>query len=178
MGMNRRTIRALAATTMLTTATGSIGCGYLLHPERRGAQSGRIDSETMVMDLLWCLLILPGIVALIVDFSSGAIYVRGGTALRLPPDGHVAVRLPRSSTPTRLAFRLVTASHRVIAEKTALIGPSSPDGQSIDLEVGGATRSNARQGSASASEAIFLEVRTESGASARFPTPMEVALGG
>jgi hypothetical protein len=163
--MNGRTIRALAATTLLTTAVGSFGCGYLLYPERRGQQSGRIDSGTMVMDLLWLLPgIVPGVIALVVDFSSGGIYVRGGTALRLSPDGHVAVRLPHASTPTRLQFRLVTSSQRIVAQKTAFVGPST-HGQSIDLDLRGvATR-----------EKITLEMRTETGASARFPTSMELA---
>ena len=88
--MNRRL-------ALLTLAAGPLGCGYLLHPERRGTQSGHIDGATMVMDLLWLLAgIIPGVVALIVDFSSGAIYVRGGSALRLEPGGRLAVRLPRS----------------------------------------------------------------------------------
>src|ERR1022692_3128810 len=109
MNVNGRTIRTLAATTLLTTAVGSFGCGYLLYPERRGQQSGRIDSGTMVMDLLWLLAgVVPGVNALGGGFSSGGIYVRGGTALRLSPDGHVAVRLPHAATPTRLEFRLVT----------------------------------------------------------------------
>jgi hypothetical protein len=124
----------------------------------------------MVMDLLWLLPgIVPGVVALVVDFSSGAIYVGGGHALRLGPDGHLAVRLPHSATPARLEFRLVTTSGRVLAQKAAFIGPSSPDAQSIDLEIGRA---------AGTSEEIFLEVQTEGGASARFPTSMQAPLGG
>jgi hypothetical protein len=175
--MNGRMMRALAATTMLTTGAAPLGCGYLLHPERRGTQSGSVDGATMVMDLLWLLPgLIPGIVALIVDFSSGAIYVRGGHALRLAPDGRVAVRLPHSSTPTRLDFRLVTASERVLAERSALVGPSTPDGQSIELAVGAAARPGASQVGAPASEPIFLEVRTERGGAARFPTSMELAV--
>jgi hypothetical protein len=177
--MNGRWIRAIAATTMLTTAVSALGCGYILYPERRGGRSGRIDAGTLVMDLLWLLAgIVPGVVALIVDFSSGAIYVRGGTALRLAPDGRLAVRLPRSSTPTHLEFRLVTASHRVLARKTALVGPSVPDGQSIEFAVGDAVRAQTNQGGVGPSEEIFLEVQDERGASARFPTSMEVAFGG
>ena len=168
--MNGRLIRAIAVATMLTTATSSFGCGYILYPERRGNRGGYIAAGTLVMDLLWLLPgIVPGVVALVVDFSSGAIYVNGGQAIRLSPDGHVAVRLPRSSTPTRLEFRLVTKSHRVLAQKIAFIGPSSPDPQSIDLEVGGVART---------SEEIFLEVHTEGGASSRFPTSMQVPVGG
>lgn len=176
----RRTIigrlnRTIAATTMLTMATGPLGCGYLLYPERRGTQSGVIDSGTMVMDLLWLIPgIIPGVIALIVDFSSGGIYLRGRTALRLSPDGHVAVRLPQSSKPMRLEFRVVTASHRVVAHKTASIGPSIAAGQSIDLELGDSVRRNAATGEGNGG-ALYLEVQTEGGATSRFPTPIEVA---
>jgi hypothetical protein len=168
--MNTRWTRPLALTTLLAVTAAPMGCGYILYPERRGQLSGRIDSGTMVMDLLWLLPgIVPGVVALIVDFSSGAIYVRGGMAIRLAPDGHVAVRLPRASTPTRLEFRLVTASHRVVAQQTAFVGPSTPEGRSVDLTVGPSARP---------SEELFLEVHTEQGASTRLPTSMEVGFAG
>jgi hypothetical protein len=97
-------IRGIALATLLATASSS--CGYFLHPERRGQQSGRIDSATMVMDLLWLLPgIVPGVIALVVDFSSGAIYVRGGTALNLEPGTQVAYRLPEGWVSTRTAER-------------------------------------------------------------------------
>jgi hypothetical protein len=86
-------IRCIALATLLVMAGSS--CGYFLHPERRGQQSGRIDSATMVMDLLWLLPgIVPGVIALVVDFSSGAIYVRGGTALNVQPGTRLAYQLP------------------------------------------------------------------------------------
>jgi hypothetical protein len=170
--MNERTLRTIAATTLLTVGSGSMGCGYFLYPERRGNRGGNIDAGTMVMDLLWLLPgIIPGVIALIVDFSSGAIYVGGGRrALRLSPDGRVAVRLPRSSTPLRLEFRLVTSSDRVLARQTALVGPSTLDGQSVELAVGAAMRPQPK-------EKIYLEVHTDDGATARFPTALEAALG-
>ena len=156
--MNRRL-------ALLSLAAGPLACGYILHPERRGTQSGRIDGATMVMDLLWLLAgIIPGVVALIVDFSSGAIYVRGGSALRLEPGGRLAVRLPRSPNPARLELRLVTASNRVVARKLASIGPSTREGQSLEFDVGDSTESQ---------EAVHLEVVTETGASARLPTAIE-----
>ncbi len=72
--MTNRFVRSIAAATVLTVGSGSVGCGYLLHPERRGIQSGVIDGATMVMDCLWLLVgVVPGVVALIVDFSSGGI---------------------------------------------------------------------------------------------------------
>jgi hypothetical protein len=170
--------RAIGATTMFTMASGSLGCGYILYPERRGTLSGVIDSGTMVMDLLWLLPgIIPGVIALIVDFSSGAIYVHGKTAIRLSPGGRLAVRLPRSSQPAALELRVVTASHRVVARKTASIGPSTPQGQSIDLEVSDSARRSLTKGGSGFSEALYLEVHTASGASARLPTSIELAPG-
>jgi len=59
----------------------SLSCGTILYPERRGRMSGRIDAGIAVMDALWLLLfIIPGVVAFVVDFSTGAIYLPGGRA--------------------------------------------------------------------------------------------------
>jgi len=161
---------------MLTIAVGSAGCGYLLYPERRGTQSGTIDSGTMVMDLLWLLPgIVPGVVALIVDFSSGAIYVRGRTAVRLSADGRLAVRLPRLSRPTRLEFRLVSSADRILAREVVSVGPSDLQGQSVELRIGDssqpaagpATHLGARLGVVDGRELVFLEIVRDNGASAR-----------
>src|SRR5205823_4722159 len=118
-----RVSRAVAGTTLLAvTATSSGGCGYFLHPERRGQQSGSIDGATMVMDLLWVLVfVVPGVVALIVDFSSGAIYVGGRRAI-MAPNGRLAVRLPRAAKPQRIELRLVSAD-RVLERRRAVVGP-------------------------------------------------------
>ena len=162
MTMMNRVSRAVAGTTLLVvTATSSGGCGYLLHPERRGQQSGIIDGATMVMDLLWLLPgIIPGVVALIVDFSSGAIYV-GGHRAHLAPNGRLAVRLPRTDKSQRIELRLVTAN-RVVARRTAVVGPAD---QSIELTMADALPAN---------EPVFLEVQSEGGTSARFATELIV----
>jgi len=133
--MTNRILRTVAAGTMLTVGTTSISCGYFLHPERRGTQAGTIDSATMVMDLLWLLAgIIPGVVALIVDFSSGAIYVSGRRAeLHLDRDGHLAFQVPNASRPGRIEFRLVTATHEVVARRTALVGSGQSASETIDL---------------------------------------------
>ena len=136
-----RWFRAIAATALIATATCSIGCGYFLYPERRGSPGGRIDGGTMVMDLLWLIPgVVPGVVALIVDFSSGAMYVGrdGRMAIRTSSDGHVAVRLPYSAKPMMVDVRLVTSSHHVVAHKIVRIGPASPAGESVELVVGDA----------------------------------------
>jgi hypothetical protein len=133
--MTNRILRTVAAGTMLTVGTTSFSCGYILHPERRGIQSGTIDSTTLVMDLLWLLAgVVPGVVALIVDFSSGGIYASGRRAeLHLGPGGRLALQVPYASRPGRVEFRLVTAAHEVVARRTALVGPGRSRGETIDL---------------------------------------------
>jgi hypothetical protein len=166
--MQNRLASGIVAATLLTTAVAPTGCGYFLYPERRGNTSN-VDGGTLVMDLLWLLPgIVPGVVALIVDFSSGAIYRDGGGryAVVMSPDGRVAVRLPATSKPTQLEFRLVTADHRILAKKTALVGPTSR-GESLELRIGDAMRPGRN-------ETIYLEVASANGA-ARFPTSLQVA---
>jgi hypothetical protein len=56
----------------------SSGCGTLLYPERRGQKSGRIDAGVAVLDGVGLLFfIIPGVIAYIVDFSNGTIYLPG-----------------------------------------------------------------------------------------------------
>lgn len=60
-------------------AAPSISCGTLLHPERQGLRSGRLDPAIVVLDAVGLLFFfVPGIIAFAVDFATGAIY--------LPPD--------------------------------------------------------------------------------------------
>ena len=84
-----------------------------------------------------------------------------------------------ASTVTRLEFRLVTDSARVLARQTAVIGPTTPEGESVELRVSDAVRRTAAAAHAGAArtEEIYLELRTEDGATARFPTSMRAALG-
>ncbi|MDB4952604.1 MAG: hypothetical protein JWO36_173 [Myxococcales bacterium] len=66
-----------ALSLLLTAALGLqvAGCGTLLYPERRGQTGGHVDTGVAIMDGFWCLfLIVPGVVAFIVDFGNGAIY--------------------------------------------------------------------------------------------------------
>ena len=51
----------------------NVGCGYILHPERRTAPlSDRVDGGTILLDCLWFLAgIAPGVIALVVDGVNG-----------------------------------------------------------------------------------------------------------
>ena len=165
--MTNRFVRAIAASTMLTVGSGSVGCGYLLYPERRGTQSGVIDGATMVMDLLWLLPgIIPGVIALVVDFSSGGIYRTGSrrVGLRLSPDGRVTLQVPRAARPGRVEFRLVTASHQILARTTAVVGPGHGQGESVELQL-----------AAPAQEPVYLEVERQDGKTARLSAAIETA---
>ena len=115
--------RAIALTTALTLASTS--CGYILYPERRGQSGGTIDGGTLVMDLLWLLPgIVPGVVFLIVDFTSGAMYVNGRVAMRANGDHNVSIALRDSSTARTIDLAVVTKSNKVLDHKLAAIGPT------------------------------------------------------
>jgi hypothetical protein len=129
--------RAIALTTALTLAATS--CGYILHPERRGQSGGTVDGGTLVMDLLWLLPgIVPGGVFLIVDFTSGAIYVNGRVAMRAGGNHELAVALRDSPTPRSLDLSVVTKSHEVLDHKPAVVGPAI-HGQVVRLHVADTT---------------------------------------
>lgn len=60
----------------------TLQCGYLLYPERKGQTGGQVDAGVLVLDILWFLPgIIPGVVALIVDYSTGCIY-KSGSAIK------------------------------------------------------------------------------------------------
>lgn len=57
---------------------GTISCGTLIYPERRGQTSGRIDPGVAILDGVGLLVfIIPGLIAYAIDFSTGAIYLPG-----------------------------------------------------------------------------------------------------
>ncbi len=74
---------AVAGTIVLNTS-----CGMLLHPERKGQVSGRIDPGIAVLDGIGLLFfVIPGVVAFAVDFTYGTIYLPPGEAsMQNPPD--------------------------------------------------------------------------------------------
>ncbi len=140
--MSARWIRGIAAATLLSTILGSTGCGYILHPERRGNRGGSVAGGTLAMDLLWLIPgVVPGVVALVVDFSSGAIYRNHGEryAVIIPETGRVAVLVPQSPQPAQIELRLATAAHRVVARRTALVGPQI-HGQLVELQIDASAR--------------------------------------
>jgi len=73
--------RRLAATSLVVFTLGSTtGCGTLLFPERQHEDhSGDLDPNVLVLDGIGLLFfVVPGLVAFVVDFSTGAIYLPVG----------------------------------------------------------------------------------------------------
>jgi len=73
------TLFALAIFTFST-----VGCGYILYPNRRNAMArgGQVDVAVVIMDCLWLIPgILPGVFALVWDGIHGSWYATGGGAL-------------------------------------------------------------------------------------------------
>lgn len=57
-------------------AVGGIGCGTILHPERRGQPAGPLDWSIVLLDAIGLLFFfIPGVIAFAVDFSNGTIYL-------------------------------------------------------------------------------------------------------
>ncbi|GAA0793151.1 hypothetical protein [Marinobacterium sediminicola] len=73
--MNTRTLSVAILSLSLVLS----GCGTIMHPERKGQVSGRIDPGVAVLDGIGLLFFfVPGVIAFAVDFSNGTIYLPGG----------------------------------------------------------------------------------------------------
>ena len=155
--------RAVAASLLITITASSFGCGYLLYPERRGQQGGYIATGTLVMDLLWLIPgVDPGVVFLIVDFTSGGMYVNGGVAMN-HANGNVAVRLANANQAKTLELRIVDSKQHVLADRIALIGPDVHD-QTVLLSAGTQPQH----------EKLYLQILDADHASKPLQMPIEV----
>ena len=70
----RREFLVLGLFSAISAST--IGCGTVLHPERRGQAAGPLDWKIVALDAVGLLFFfVPGVVAFAVDFSNGTIYL-------------------------------------------------------------------------------------------------------
>jgi hypothetical protein len=132
---------------VLTTSS----CAYFLSPDQRGNRGGTLDAPALAGDILWLIPgIIPGIVALAVDFSSGAVYKNPEThvpaysqpkiaphamAPRVIKKGtHLTVRPPVVDRPTRFSVRIVSGG-RTVADFEGLARPGDGQARLISLAV-------------------------------------------
>jgi hypothetical protein len=75
----RRFKQRIALVLAFALAVQSVSCGTLIHPDRCGQpNSGVLDPSIVVLDGLGVLLfVVPGVVAFVVDFADGSIYLPG-----------------------------------------------------------------------------------------------------
>ncbi len=73
-------LKKFCTSVLLATFFLTASCGYLFKPERiNKSHSGQLDIGILILDSLGLLLfIIPGAVALAVDFSTGTIYLPKG----------------------------------------------------------------------------------------------------
>jgi hypothetical protein len=84
--VNKNFKKALYLVVGVALVVQLTGCGWLLHPERRGQTSGRIDAGIAILDGVGLLLFLvPGVVAYAVDFVTGTIYLPGTASQDVRP---------------------------------------------------------------------------------------------
>lgn len=111
------------------------GCAAILHPERQGNPPGPVAVGPLVLDILWFIPgLVPGIVAIAVDFGTGAIYLprgyrasgRAPRRLAIAPGERITVRPPTSETDVDVVLRLVGPRDVVLDEGR---GRWSPDGR-------------------------------------------------
>ncbi len=98
--MKQRFVRTISTAVLMSLVLQLAACGTLMFPERRGQKAGEIDVKVAILDgILLVFGIIPGVVAYIVDFSTGAIYLPAGkknhlvqgeydqiTVIRVPPE--------------------------------------------------------------------------------------------
>lgn len=71
--------KIIVSVVMLACLVSFTSCGYFLYPERRGQSGGEIDIPILLLDCgLLLFFIVPGVIALAVDLTSGCIYLPGG----------------------------------------------------------------------------------------------------
>lgn len=73
----RRFRRSLSSLLVAAVAMHAVSCGALIHPDRIGQpHRGRLDTSIVLLDALGLLLFfVPGVLAFVVDFATGAIYL-------------------------------------------------------------------------------------------------------
>ena len=96
---------------MVAVATlHATSCGAIIHPERVGQpRHGRLDPGVILLDGLGLLLFfIPGVIAFIVDFSTGAIYLPPGYSSTDAPGEWTVVRVPKDEL-TRVGIQQAVA---------------------------------------------------------------------
>ena len=119
--MARLANRALVGVVLVVFIFAVSGCGTILYPERRFAEmSNEADLEVIVMDCLWLLAgVIPGVVALLVDYSTGAIYLPP-SEVKVSPGDTVLINIHGPApADCEVSIALVSADGEELTQKVA-----------------------------------------------------------
>ena len=84
MRISSRVIGGVVVAALLTQLSA---CGSIFFPDRRGQIDGKIDPMIAVLDAVGLLFyVIPGLIALGVDFATGAIYFPPGKTAHIAPE--------------------------------------------------------------------------------------------
>lgn len=126
MTVLRRSIAAILSLSLLSS------CATILYPERKGNAGGTIDVGPLILDILWFIPgLIPGIIAIAVDFSTGAIYTGGGkkkASLDVGPEGEITIRPPEVPHEAHVQLRLVDEQGKVLVDDAATWRPGQDEG--------------------------------------------------
>ncbi len=164
--MKKSSIRIVTLAILLSFSLSLSNCAYILKPEQRGNSQGEIDTTNLVFDILWLIPgLIPGIVALAVDFGNGAIYRGGGkrASYLVPKDGHINVTLP-SNIQGAYELRLVDSHGVVLASDSAVLMEEGSPEQNIGIDLNAVTFDDHN---------LTLELISETGEKAEMP--LEIA---
>jgi len=102
---------ALVAVVLAFFVAMTSGCGYLLYEERRHAPASRdLDAQVVILDCLWLLAgVWPGVVALAVDFSTGAAFHAESETNPAPGDQAPASTHGETPADSRVSLRRADA---------------------------------------------------------------------
>lgn len=134
--MTRNTLRVVALAGALAFFSTSISsCGYILYPHQRGNKGGKIHTPSLVMDILWLLPgIIPGVIALAVDFSTGAVY-EGGGPKKASLKTKIRVVRPKVASRTSMEVRVKSSAGRLLFSRTEILDPGSRSAGDLTFRV-------------------------------------------
>lgn len=112
----KKLLTLLISTGLILNLTA---CGTILHPERKGQTSGRLDAGVVLLDAVGLLFFfVPGVIAFAVDFSNGTIYLPDGYTQNLTDEEMQSVTVNGQVDQEKLKA--------LIENKTALQLPEQP----------------------------------------------------
>lgn len=130
--MRHDTSRRLGALLTVALAFHVSGCGTLLYPERKGQKDGKIDTTVALLDCIGLLLfVIPGVIAFIIDFNNGTIYLPGTHRERRDSDRDGDSRV---ETPEAAGWTAVHVGHDRLDAATIRTVVGRRTGQWLDMD--------------------------------------------